>query len=377
MGADSGSLALFRAAENEFEVVRSSYQESVRQRWQRFPFDPGRPVSQAVSLGVPVLIENLSEDEGRFPGIVESFRESGTTAYVAIPITTAGRPLGALSFSFLQEQRFVDEDRTFFAALGQQAAQALERARLLEAEHAARDEAESANRAKTEFLSAMSHELRTPLNAIVGYVDLLDLGIDGPLGEVQRRHLDRIKHAQTVLLGLINDILNFARIEAGRIEFRDQIVELHALLADLEGLLTPQIQAKQQNYLCEPSDEGLRVRGDAERILQIMLNLVGNAAKFTEAGGSIRVGVEVDGASARIIVSDEGRGIPEEKLDSIFEPFVQLDRQGTHESQQGVGLGLAISRELARAMGGDLTAKSVVGEGSVFTLVLPLEEAES
>jgi PAS domain S-box-containing protein len=374
LGADHGSLALFRPVENEFEVVHSSYQESVRKRWQRFPFDPERPLSQAVSLGEPVLVETLAEAETRFPGTAESFRESGTAAYVAIPIITAGRPLGALSFSFLREQRFADEDRTFFAALGQQAAQALERARLLEAERAARGEAESANRAKTEFLSAMSHELRTPLNAIAGYVDLLDLGIHGSLGEVQRRHLDRIKHAQTVLLGLINDILNFARIEAGRIEFRDEIVDLHALLADLEGLLAPQIQAKRLNYRCDPCDEGLRVRGDAERIQQIMLNLVGNAAKFTEPGGTIRVGVAVDGASASIVVSDNGRGIPEDRLDSIFEPFVQLDRQGTHESQQGVGLGLAISRELARAMGGNLTAKSTVGEGSVFTLVLPREE---
>jgi PAS domain S-box-containing protein len=377
LGADSGSLALYRPADNEFEVVHSSYEASVRERWRRFPFNPARPLSQAVSLGEPVLIESLADGESRFPEMRESFRESGTLAFVAIPISTAGRSLGALSFSFGQEQRFAAEDRTFFAALGQQAAQALERARLLEAERAARDEAESANRAKTEFLSAVSHELRTPLNAIAGYVDLLDLGIHGSLGEVQRRHLNRIKHAQAVLLGLINDILNFARIEAGRIEFREQAVDLQDLLVDLEGLLTPQIQAKQLTYHCDPCGEGVSVRGDAERIQQIMLNLVGNAAKFTEAGGTIQVGVAVHGASAYISVSDDGRGIPEDKLDSIFEPFLQLDRHGTHESQQGVGLGLAISRELARAMDGNLTAKSVVGQGSIFTLVLPLDQPEN
>jgi|GEM_PF-1067289 len=371
LGADRGSLALYREDLQEFEIVRSSYASEVAEKWRRFPLDAARPLSYAVTSGEPLLIDHISRVQERFPDILEIFAGTGTAAYVAIPIFTSGRPLGALSFSFASEQQFQSEDRTFVAALGQQAAQALERARLLEAERAARSEAESANRAKTEFLSAMSHELRTPLNAIAGYVDILDIGVHGTLTEAQRKDLQRIKHAQAVLLGLINDVLNFARIEAGRIEFQDTLVEIYPLLQDIAGLFTPQVRAKQLNFRCEPCDEDLRVRGDAERIQQILINLVSNATKFTDQGGEVVLGVEEQAAHLRIFVRDTGRGIAPEKLDTIFEPFVQLDRPGTHESQQGVGLGLAISRELARAMGGDLVATSYTGEGSEFSLLLP------
>ncbi|CAN5773809.1 hypothetical protein BH23GEM6_BH23GEM6_20970 [soil metagenome] len=375
LGADRGSLAIYREDSNEFEVVRSSYAADVAEKWRRFSFNAARPLSYAVTTREPLLIDNISAVQERFPDILETFAGSETAAYIAIPIFGSGRPLGGLSFSFATEQKFESEDRTFVAALGQQAAQALERARLLEAERGARAEAESANKAKTEFLSAMSHELRTPLNAIAGYVDILDMGVHGPLTDFQKKDLERIKHAQTVLLGLINDVLNFARIEAGRIEFRDDLVEVGPLLQDLAGMFLPQVRAKQLSYRCEPFEEDLRVRGDAERIQQILINLVSNATKFTDEGGEVVIGVEEQNAFIRIFIRDTGRGIASEKLDTIFEPFVQLDRPGTHQSQQGVGLGLAISLELARAMDGDLVATSSTGAGSEFSLLLPRAEA--
>jgi PAS domain S-box-containing protein len=231
-------------------------------------------------------------------------------------------------------------------------------------------EAEQANRTKADFLATMSHELRTPLNAIFGYADLLELEVHGPVTDAQREALERIKRNQRHLLSLINDILNFAKLEAGRVELRIADVPLAETVAGMEALVEPQLRARGLAYEQAPCDPSVRVRGDRERLEQVLLNLLGNAIKFTEPGGRITVSTDAEGDRVRVRVRDTGCGIPPEKLDEIFDPFVQVDRRRGGESQQGVGLGLAISRELARAMGGDLAAASREGEGSVFTLTL-------
>jgi signal transduction histidine kinase len=217
----------------------------------------------------------------------------------------------------------------------------------------------------------MSHELRTPLNAIAGYVDVLDLGIHGPLTEAQRKDLDRVKRNQEILLGLISDVLNFARMEAGRIEYSYEAVEIAKLLEGLQEVIEPQVRSSGLVYEEVTGVEPLAVWGDPDRIQQILLNLLTNAVKFTEAGGTITVRAE--GTEERVVVhvTDTGRGIPPDKLEAIFDPFVQVDRHRTDRSQQGVGLGLAISRQLARAMGGDLTVSSTPERGSTFTVTLP------
>ena len=247
-----------------------------------------------------------------------------------------------------------------------------ERSALLQRERAARREAETANRAKAEFLATMSHELRTPLNAIAGYTDLLTLGVRGEVNDDQREDLRRIKKSAQHLLGLINDILNFARLEAGQVELRIAPLSAADTVAGVEALVAPQVREKKIRYLAEVRDPSLVAVGDAEKVQQVLLNLLTNAVKFTEPGGRIRVtcGPDADGMVC-IEVEDSGRGIPADKLETIFEPFVQVDRHLTQESQQGVGLGLAISRDLARAMGGDLTAASEPGRGSRFRLTLP------
>jgi signal transduction histidine kinase len=249
-------------------------------------------------------------------------------------------------------------------------AQALERAQLLETEHRARAQAEEVNQSKTELLSAMSHELRTPLNAIAGYVDLLDAEIRGPITDSQRADLRRVKRAQEMLLSLINDVLNFARLEAGWLEIDRTTVRVGGLLRELEDLMSNQVRVRGLSFRCEPCPAELTVLGDAERIRQILLNLLSNAIKFTNPGGTISVSAEQSDDNLSIRVSDTGSGIPADRLEHIFEPFVQIDRRQIEESQQGVGLGLAISRELARAMGGDLEVRSRVGEGSTFVLTL-------
>jgi len=241
----------------------------------------------------------------------------------------------------------------------------------------ARAEAEAANRAKTEFLATMSHELRTPLNAIGGYADLLLEGVRGVLSPEQRGDVERIKRSGQHLLGLINDILNFAKLEAGRIEFRVADTPVAPLLGSLEDLVRPQIDRKSLTFVAASPSGTVLVRADEEKVRQILLNLVTNAVKFTDSGGLVAVECDADATSVRISVRDTGRGIPAEHLDRIFDPFVQIDRELTPKSQQGVGLGLSISRELARGMGGSLAVVSALGEGTTFTLTLPRPAAQS
>jgi PAS domain S-box-containing protein len=234
-------------------------------------------------------------------------------------------------------------------------------------------EAQAANKAKMEFLAAMSHELRTPLNAINGYTELLIMEIPGPLATDQRDFISRIQRSGKFLLGLINDVLSFAKIDAGALEVRRVEVHIGDLLDGIHTLVEPQMQAKNQVYKYYKRGECRSVMGDLEKIQQVVLNLLTNASKFTREGGTIELSCSSDVANVRITVTDTGRGIESDKLDAIFDPFVQVDRKSNELSQQGVGLGLAISRELARAMGGDLTVESSVGVGSSFTFTLPMK----
>jgi signal transduction histidine kinase len=234
----------------------------------------------------------------------------------------------------------------------------------------ARESAEEANLAKSQFLRTVSHELRTPLNAIAGYADLVLMGLRGPVTDDQRADLERIKRASQHLLGLINDILSFAKLEAGQVELDVGDVDLPATVGEVESLVAPQLATKGLRYEGRECARGLRVRADAERVRQVLLNLLSNAVKFTEPGGSIAVECEPGGDGVAIHVRDTGVGIPPESLERIFDPFVQVGRD-LRAPSDGVGLGLAISRDLARRMGGDLTVTSRVGQGSTFTLTLP------
>ena len=249
-----------------------------------------------------------------------------------------------------------------------------ERARLLESERAARAAAEAASRAKSDFLATMSHELRTPLNAISGYTELLQLGIYGAVSDAQRETLDRIHRSQTHLLALINEVLNYARIEAGAVRYRLSDVPVGEALAIAESLVLPQARAKGLAMEVVPCASSVVARADPEKLQQVLLNLLSNAVKFTQPGGAVRLDCVVAGGQVRVRVRDTGIGISADQCEAIFEPFVQVDAKLTR-TQDGAGLGLAISRDLARGMGGDLTASSVVGAGSAFTLRLPAAPA--
>jgi signal transduction histidine kinase len=234
----------------------------------------------------------------------------------------------------------------------------------------ARAQADQANRAKSQFLTKMSHELRTPLNAIAGYVDLLELEIRGPINESQRSYLGRVRHAQQHLLGLINDVLSFAKLEVGKVQFQIEEVNLDSVLDDLDGLIVPLAAAKGISYRRVPSDEVRIVRADREKLLQVLLNLLSNAVKFTGNGGSVTVSSDMVDGKVAVRVQDSGRGIPSDQIKAVFDPFVQVSNDLTREDE-GTGLGLTIANELAQAMGGTLVAQSALDVGSTFTLTMP------
>ncbi|MGI8545764.1 MAG: ATP-binding protein [Gemmatimonadaceae bacterium] len=245
-----------------------------------------------------------------------------------------------------------------------------ERRELEDARDTALAAAENANRAKSEFLASMSHELRTPLNAIGGYVQLIEMGLRGPVTAEQLSDLSRIQRSQKHLLGLINDVLNFAKLGAGQVEYHTERVPLDAALRDAESMILPQMRSKGLEYSYEACDTSLMALADRDKLQQIVLNLLSNAVKFTPEGGSVTVGCAADGDLVQVRVHDTGIGIPAEKLVNIFEPFVQVERK-LSQPAAGVGLGLAISRDLAVGMGGDLRVEST-SAGSTFTLTLPI-----
>jgi PAS domain S-box-containing protein len=229
--------------------------------------------------------------------------------------------------------------------------------------------AETASRAKSEFLAVMSHELRTPLNAIGGYTELLEMGIHGPVTEAQRTALTRIQQSQRHLLGLINQVLNHTRIESGSVNYRMARVPLAPIIATVEALIMPQVKRKGLMYQMMECHESLSVRADPEKLRQVLLNLLTNATKFTPPGGQITVSCATANGVVAIAISDTGIGIEAEKIPTIFDPFVQVNQLLTRP-QDGVGLGLAISRDLARGMNGELALESERGVGSTFTLTL-------
>ena len=337
----------------------------------------------AIQSEEPLVIDDTEGDPAY--RAVPTAMSLGVGAYVGVPLVIDGnKALGSFCAIDMKPRQWTPREVEVLTELAASAKREIELRLATQAERSARIEAEKARRtaeeanaSKSTFLAMMSHELRTPLNAIGGYADLIDFGIHGPVTPAQSDALGRIKRSSKHLLGLINNVLNFSKVEAGQISYTIETVAVGPLVRDTEAMIKPQMIASGLRYHSDGGDDVLAVRADPEKLRQIVLNLLTNSLKFTESGGEITVEWGETGPTERsfepmvyLRVRDTGAGIEHSKLQSIFEPFVQVD-EGLRRTNDGVGLGLAISRLLAREMSGELVAESELGRGSTFTLTLP------
>ncbi|HEV7839378.1 MAG TPA: HAMP domain-containing sensor histidine kinase [Gemmatimonadaceae bacterium] len=262
-----------------------------------------------------------------------------------------------------------DKERVDLLALEQQARAHAERARA-EAE-TARAEAERANNSKTDFLAVMSHELRTPLTAIMGYEELLSDGITGPVTELQRQQLGRINASARHLLGLIDEILTFARVDIGRERVRWESMSVNHTLNDAASLVQPMAADKKLKFVVELLNEDQSIQTDSTKLRQMLVNLLSNGIKFTDKG-EVRLGCAVNSSTLEVRIADTGVGIAAENIEDVFEPFWQAEQTATRKTG-GTGLGLSVTRKLARLLGGDVTVASRMGAGTTFLLTLPMK----
>lgn len=316
---------------------------------------------------------DLTDEDGRLERVASHPNEPGAgpdvDAVLDVALVARGRRIGVIALAPRPGQPvFSDEDAAFAGELAGRIALAVDNLRLYQASLAA-------NRTKTDFMATMSHELRTPLNAIMGYTDLLDMGVDGQLSARQSQQLDRIRVGTRHLLTVIEEILTFSRVEAGREELQPEIVDAVELVRDAMAMVEAGARQKGLELVVDVPSRSVTMHADPVRLRQIMLNLVGNAIKFTDEG-SVSVSLvtmdDDDPANGRVrfSVTDTGCGIEAGHAERIFEAFWQV-RSGNTRRLGGTGLGLTVCRQLAMLMGGAVTMESEPGQGSTFTLDIP------
>ena len=347
----------------------------------QLPLEAPVPLAEVAREGKPLFLA----DEAallHYPAWGASMISAGAAAAAIVPVWANGELRGVLGLAWAERRVFDEDERAFVLTLGVMCAQAIMRAHLRVAEKAAshasvlaQEVAELANKSKAHYLATISHDLRTPMNAVIGYTQLIADELYGPVTPLQREHLERISASGKHLLGLVEQILSHARIEASEetVELGD--VELTVLLEQSLALVRPLAEQTGRHIRTEGALQPLRLRTDPGKVRQILVNLLGNALKFSD-GGDVVLTTRIDGAGAGLrvsfAVSDTGMGLAPEHTDRIFEPFWRVDSALVRE-HEGTGLGLSVARQLARLLGGDVVVgASELGRGSTFVLSLPV-----
>jgi len=317
----------------------------------------------------------IVNDVNREPGYLPNPLLPETRAEMAVPMTVGDKLLGVFDVQSNSTTGFSDEDANIYITLATQVGVALQNARLYVEQAALVTQLRELDKLKSSFLANMSHELRTPLNSILGFADVIIEELDGPLTENMSNDLRLIQKNGQHLLHLINDVLDMAKIEAGRMNLNPERFAACEVLEEVTSITSTLASEKNLALFIEPdSDPDVKIYADRTRLRQVMINLVNNAIKFTETGKVALKLVPMEGARILITVKDTGLGIPPDKLDAIFQEFTQVDSSSTRKAG-GTGLGLPISRQLVNMHGGRLWAEStgIPGEGSTFFVELPVE----
>ena len=346
----------------------------------RLPLDAPVPLAQVARDGTALFLATPA-DLLRYPAWGAAMIDAGARSAAIVPVWANGELRGVLGLTWPESRDFDEDERAFVLTLGIMCAQAIMRAHLRAAERvaseaaiAARAVAEIANRSKAHFVATISHELRTPMNAVLGYTQLIADEQYGPVTPLQKDHLGRVSASGKHLLGLIEQLLGYARIEAGEEHVRAAPVLLTEILDQTLGVIRPLTEQKGLQITVEAPEVPLELYTDAGKVRQILINLLGNAVKFSERGKVLLVvrieGLEVD-VRVHFEVSDSGRGIATADRLRVFEPFWQANPDQTHAAGS-TGLGLSVARQLARLLGGDVSiTDSVRDMGSTFVLSLP------
>jgi signal transduction histidine kinase len=348
----------------------------VRAALEQLPLDAPVPLAEVARLGEPLFLSS-DEELRRYPDWGGAMINAGAGAAAIVPVWANGELRGVLGLAWAAPRSFDEDERAFVLTLGVMCAQAIMRAHLRAAERQAREAAEHANRSKAHFVATISHELRTPMNAVLGYAELLADEIDGPVSALQKDHLGRARASGRHVLGLIEDLLSYARVEAGEEVVRAEPVLLVDVVEQSLVLIRPLADSKGLHIRTQGPGEPIQLYTDPRKLRQILVNILANAVKFTDTGHvslSFRVDREAEDAIVTVSfeVTDTGRGMSVADREHAFEPFWQADPGSTNRSGS-TGLGLSLARQFARLLGGDVfVLRSVLGGGSTFVVSIPV-----